>query len=255
VLPAAQGRIVDTAGDGAFLCFPELNAAARALVELQRSIAADNDSRPAEHRLSVRLGLHWGPALTDGTQVSGDSVNLCARVAAAAAAAELRLTVGAYNELTDIALRLRARRLKPVALKGLSDPIELLALDWLDTSVFPTRVRLGDGAEVRLPPLDVIRFGRLKEQDGVSANDIVLEAPDPDTSARISRWHFELHRRSTGFTLRSVSGAQTEVDGAALKKGGEAAIRPGSKVRVGGVMTLEFVSDKSSSSQSTIMGG
>src|SRR3954468_21550339 len=36
VLPSTQGRIVDTAGDGAFLCFPELNAAARALVELQR---------------------------------------------------------------------------------------------------------------------------------------------------------------------------------------------------------------------------
>src|SRR4051794_8158236 len=65
VLPAAQGRVVDTAGDGAFLCFPELNGAARALVELLRQIAADNESRPAEHRLAVRLGLHFGPALTD----------------------------------------------------------------------------------------------------------------------------------------------------------------------------------------------
>jgi len=255
VLIPAQGRIVDTAGDGAFLCFPELNAAARALVDLQRHISTDNESRPAEHRLAVRIGLHYGPALTDGAQVSGDSVNLCARVAASAGVSEIRLTVGATNELTDLALRLRTRRLKPVALKGLADPVELLVLEWLDPSLFPASVRLDNGAEVRLPALDVIRFGRLKDQDGHPANDIVLEAPNPDTSARISRWHFELHRRATGFTLRSVSSSPTEVDGAAVGRGQEAAIRPGTKVRVGGVLTLEFLGDQRvTSAQQTLVG-
>jgi predicted component of type VI protein secretion system len=88
----------------------------------------------------------------------------------------------------------------------------------------------------------------------VAANDVVLEAPDPDTSARISRWHFELHRRSTGFTLRSVSSALTEVDGQAVKKGAEAAVRPGTRVRVGGVLTLEFVGDKKGSAAETLYG-
>ena len=35
-----------------------------------------------DHQLQVRIGVHWGPVLTDGQIVSGDSVNLCARVAA-----------------------------------------------------------------------------------------------------------------------------------------------------------------------------
>ncbi len=253
VLPNAQGRIVDTAGDGAFFCFPDLNAAARANVDFLRLIANDNEGRPPEHRLQVRLGLHYGPALTDGAQVSGDAVNLCARIAATSAASELRLSPNAYRELTDIALRLRCRRLKQVSLKGIAEPIELLVLEWLDPTLFPATVRLDSGVEVRLPSLDVIRFGRLKEQDGATANDIILDAPDPSSSNRISRWHFELHRRSTGFVLRSVSASLTEVDGADLKKGAEAAIRPGSKVRVGGVLTLEFVGDKSVSSQETLM--
>jgi class 3 adenylate cyclase len=256
VLFPAQGRIVDTAGDGAFLCFPELNAAARALVDLQRHIATDNETRPAEHRLAVRVGLHFGPALTDGVQVAGDSVNLAARVAASAEASEIRMTQAATLELTDVALRLRTRRLKPVMLKGLVDPIELVVLEWLDPSIFPASVKIDDGAELRLPSLEVIRFGRLKDQDGHPANDIVLEAPDPDSSARISRWHFELHRRADGFVLRSVSGSQTEVDGVAVKKGAEAAIRPGTKVRVGGVMTLEFLGDKrGAAAQQTLVGG
>lgn len=253
VLPNAQGRIVDTAGDGAFLCFPGLNGAARAMVELQRQISIDNDSRPPEHRLQVRIGLHFGPALTDGTLVSGDSVNFSARVASSAALSEIRLSVPAYQELSDVALRLRCRKQKAVALKGIEGPVELLVLDWLDPALFPASIRIDGGPEVKLPARDVIRFGRLREQEGEAANDIILESSDPSASNRISRWHFELHRKSTGFTLRSVSSALTDVNGAPVQKGGEAEIRPGTKVRVGGVMTLEFIGDKRASHDATLM--
>lgn len=253
VLPAAQGRIVDTAGDGAFLCFPTLNGAVKAMIELQRQISIDNDSRPAEHRLHVRIGLHFGPALTDGTLVSGDSVNFSARIASSAGLSELRLSVQAYNELTDVAHRLRCRKLKAVALKGLEQPVELVVLDWLDPSIFPASVQIEGHGEVKLPARDVIRFGRLREQDGEAANDIILEPRDPAEANRISRWQFELHRSSTGFTLRSVSNSLTDVDGVAVPKGGEAPIRPGSKVRVGKVMTLEFIGDKLALHDATLM--
>ncbi len=253
VLPKAEGRIVDTAGDGAFLCFPALNGAARAMVELQRQISIDNDSRPPEHRLQVRIGLHFGPALTDGTLVSGDSVNFSARVASSAALSEIRLSIAAYHELSDVALRLRCRRQKAVSLKGIDGPVELYVLDWLDPTIFPSSVRIDDGSEVKLPARDVIRFGRLREQDGEAANDVILEASDASSSNRISRWHFELHRKSTGFTLRSVSSSLTDVDGTPVQKGAEAPIRPGSKVRVGGVMTLEFLGDRWASHDATLM--
>ncbi|MBK7860454.1 MAG: adenylate/guanylate cyclase domain-containing protein [Archangiaceae bacterium] len=253
VLPKAQGRVVDTAGDGAFLCFPALNGAARAMVELQRLISRDNDGRPPEHRLQVRIGLHFGPALTDGTVVSGDSVNFSARVASSAAVSEIRLSVSAWQELSDVALRLRCRKLKAVSLKGVEDPVELLVLDWLDPAVFPASVRIDGASEVKLPARDVIRFGRLREQDGEAANDIILEPQDASAANRVSRCHFELHRKSTGFTLRSVSSSLTDVDGAAVPKGDEAEIRPGSKVRVGGVMTLEFLGDKRTLHDATLM--
>jgi class 3 adenylate cyclase len=236
VLPKADGRIVDTAGDGAFLCFPALNGAARAMVELQRQISIDNDSRPAEHRLQVRIGLHFGPALTDGTLVSGDSVNFSARVASSAALSEIRLSIAAYHELSDVALRLRCRRQKAVSLKGIDGPVELYVLDWLDPTIFPSSVRIDDGSEVKLP-----------------ARDVILESSDATSSNRISRWHFELHRKSTGFTLRSVSSALTDVDGTPVQRGAEAPIRPGSKVRVGGVMTLEFLGDRWASHDATLV--
>ncbi len=238
-----HGRIVDTAGDGAFLVFPSVDVALTAMVELQAQIAFDNDSRSNDERLVVRVGCHFGPVLTDGAQVSGDAVNFCSRVTGSASAGEIRLTREAFSALTDVRLRLKCRRLKPSMLKGIERPIELLSLDWHDPQLFPANIRFVDGIELPLPSHDVIRFGRLKEQDGLPANDVLLVVADPSDANRISRWHFELHRRAGGFVLRSVSEALTEVDGKMMAKGEEAAVRPGTMVRVGGVLTIEFLGD------------
>lgn len=234
------GRIVDTAGDGAFLCFPLLDQAVRALVELQEAIAVDNDSRAPEHRLRVRCGVHFGPALTDGALVSGDSVNFCSRVATSCDAGELRLSAAAFAELTEIGLRLRCRWLGPIELKGVDRPVELLTLDWRDPQRFPSTLRFEDGEAVPIPRLDVVRFGRLRDQDGQIANEIILNPADEEDRHRISRWHFELHLRPTGYVLRSVSSAPTELDGVPLAKGEERPVRPGSRIRVGDVMTIEL---------------
>ncbi len=77
------------------------------------------------------------------------------------------------------------------------------------------------------------------------ANDVVLTLPDPEQNKSISRWHFELRRGQRGFPLRSVTDQTTEVDGESLPKSGEAPIKPGSKVRIAKVMTLEFLSEGS----------
>ncbi len=249
------GRIVDTAGDGAFLCFPTADAALQSAIALQERIAGDNDSRSTDERWGVRIGVHFGPVLTDGTDVSGDAVNFCSRVAGSGERTEIRLTREAFGALTDVQLRLKCRRLGSVTLKGLERPAELLAADWLDRERFPVSYRIAGGAEERLPERDLIRFGRLKEQDGLAANDVVLQA-DPSSTNRISRWHFELHRRSDGFVLKSVSDALTEVDGRAVGKGEEVSVRPGTSVRVGGVLTVELLGDpRLRVSDSTVLPG
>lgn len=237
------GRVVDTAGDGVFLVFESALQAARAMLALQREVMRDNDDRAPEHRLHVRVGVHTGPVLTDGQHVSGDAVNFCSRVAGSAAADEIRLSAAAHGELTDVELRLRSRRLRNVELKGIEKPQDLFTLDWLDAEKFPTLVRFEDGSEVRLPALDVIRFGRLREQDGAVANDVVIALSDSNLQSRISRWHFELHRRADGFVLRSVSNSTTEIDGQPVARGEEAKVRPGAKIRLGNALTLELASE------------
>jgi len=90
------GRIVDTAGDGAFTCFQAAEQAVSSFIELQTALARENIARTRDHQLTVRVGLHYGATLTDGTMVTGDSVNLCSRVAGTASGSEIRLTRAAF---------------------------------------------------------------------------------------------------------------------------------------------------------------
>lgn len=240
VLPASSGRIVDTAGDGAFTCFPNVEAARKAMVELQQSIMRENLLYTREQQLVVRVGIHFGHVLTDGVIVSGDSVNLCARVTGTASGGEIRLTRAAFQELSP-ANRLRCGNVHMEEMKGIGRPVEVMTLEWRDTSLFPANVMvLETREEFPLPDQDVISFGRLREMKGMPANDIVLEPRDPKLAMQISRWHFELRRRPEGYVLRPLSDQITEVDGILVPKGQEMPVRPGNTVRLARVLTLLF---------------
>jgi hypothetical protein len=186
--------------------------------------------------------------LTDGVIVTGESVNLCARVAGSASSGEIRLTKAAFMDL-PVTHRLRCRRLAPLALKGIAEPVELVSLRWRDTTRFPTVIRVEETGEViPLPDHDRITCGRLRELNGLRANDIVLGLPDPGLTQRISRWHFELSREPDGLRLRVVSTRPTEIDGRLLAKDEEVLVARGTVVRLSQVITLHFLSDEADQS-------
>ena len=232
------GRIVDTAGDGAFLVFPDTEVAVVALIDLQRALASANATRGRQHQLQVRIGVHWGQVLTDGQAVSGDSVNLCARVAASADRGEIRLTRPVFHELGR-QQRMNCRALGSLPLRDYAAGVELLVLDWRDASDFPRSLHIEEtGEQIALPGQDIIAFGRLPESDGVRANDVVLSHPDPALARLISRWHFELRRFDQGLRLHALSDSQTVVDGLRVDKAVPVVVRAGSRIRVADALTL-----------------
>jgi class 3 adenylate cyclase len=66
----------------------------------------------------LRIGLHWGRVLTDGVQVTGDVMNLCARIAASAEPGADPAVARLPSASSDIGQRLRCRPLGDVELKG-----------------------------------------------------------------------------------------------------------------------------------------
>lgn len=234
------GRVVDTAGDGAFTVFATVDAAVRSMVGMLGAMLLANHSRDRAQRLTVRVGVHWSSVLTDGRVVSGDGVNLCARVAGAAEPGGILITRAGFAELASD-LRPMCRDPHGLDLKGIPFPVEVMRVEWLDRSRFPTHVDVIETATaVSLPEQEVISFGRLSTNEGVAANDVVLLLPDEQATQHISRWHFELHRGSGGFVVRPLSSQGVEVDGVHVARGGSATLTPTSTVRVGGVVTLRF---------------
>ena len=232
------GRVVDTAGDGAFIVFDDATAAVQGVVAVQRAVSQANLGRSRPHQLQLRMGLHWGPVLTDGTAVSGDSVNLCARIASSSEIGEIRLTRELFHELGSAA-RVLCQPVGGVELKGVTRAVEVLRLEWRDRSQFPTQLRLEPSGEViDLPAQDIISFGRLREHEGSPANDVVLTHPDPQLARHISRWHFELRRGPLGYCLRSLSDTVTEVNGSPAPKGQDVPVKPGARIQLAGALGL-----------------
>lgn len=254
------GRVVDTAGDGAFLCFEAVDEAASTMMGLLRSVSAENWNRPREHQLAVRIGVHFGPVLTDGSHVTGDSVNLCSRVTDSADPGQIRMTREAFLALESLDLRLNSRMLPPMTLKGIDRQVYLAVLEWRDRHVFPNVLRFENGEEMTLPDQDIICFGRLPEKDGFSANDVVLQCADERETLQISRWHFEIRRRQDGCVIRSVTHAPTSVNGTTISKGEESPLRAGDHIRVGNVLSIAFpppqlAKDQIGGGQTVVTGG
>ncbi|MBI4819444.1 MAG: adenylate/guanylate cyclase domain-containing protein [Deltaproteobacteria bacterium] len=235
-----QGRVVDTAGDGAFSVFPTVERATEAMIALQQGILGDNREVGEDHRLSVRVGIHWNNVLSDGKIVTGDAVHVAARVASTADAGEIHLSQDAVSALPPH-VRVNTRSLGPHPLKGVPAPLDIFRLDWLDPNLFPRFIRVNETQqELLLPDQDVVTFGRLAVHEGKRANDVVLAHPDEDSARRIGRWHFKIRRAPDGLLLSPVSRAPTVVDGRSVQPGEEARVRSGSIVRVSDVLTLTF---------------
>jgi class 3 adenylate cyclase len=85
---AHDGIVVKTMGDGAMLAFESARDAAYSAVEIQRSVARQQEGGP----FKVRVGVHTGDAMYTDGDYFGQTVDKTARVAAAAVGGQVLVT-------------------------------------------------------------------------------------------------------------------------------------------------------------------
>jgi class 3 adenylate cyclase len=122
VFAAHSGEEISTTGDGFFVSFDSPDLAVAAAIAIQR--------RLAEHRSTqgfapqVRIGLHASDATRVGGDFHGKGVHEAARIAALGGAGEIVASVATVGESH------RTSGLRSATLKGLSEPIEVVNVDW-----------------------------------------------------------------------------------------------------------------------------
>ena len=210
------GTIVKTLGDGMVCQFNDADSAFNAACELQEAAsAADAGDGP---KLAIKVAFNWGPVVTEGGDVFGDTVNVCARLAGLAGADQVLTTQETIAALSEFA-RERSRELYPVKVRGRVEEVRVCEVLWRadpDVTEAFSRSQLNaaiardwvlkiayGGDIVVLDLAGSVRLGRDK------GNDVVVN------SAKASRVHARIYGRGGNFVIadQSSNGTYVAIEG------------------------------------------
>jgi adenylate cyclase len=121
---AHKGKEVVATGDGFFVGFDSPEAALACAVAIQRRLASHRED--SGFAPQVRIGLHASEAAQVGQNFLGKGVHEAARIAALAEGGQIeasRATVGASPGY-------RVSEPRVVTLKGITEPVEVVTVDW-----------------------------------------------------------------------------------------------------------------------------
>ena len=93
------GHVINTAGDEILAEFNSAAAALQASIDMQRALAARNNSLSPDDRIEYRIGINLGDVIVDGDRIAGDGINVAARLAALAAPGGVCLSGSVHEQV------------------------------------------------------------------------------------------------------------------------------------------------------------
>ena len=120
-----RGEEVDHAGDGFFVAFAAARPAIECGVAIQRTLL--DHRRTQGFAPQVRIGIHAAPAQKHDGAYRGKGVHAAARIAALAEAGEI---LASRDTIESAPPGITFSAPRPVTLKGLSEPLEVVTLGW-----------------------------------------------------------------------------------------------------------------------------
>jgi adenylate cyclase len=118
-----QGREIKSTGDGFLVEFDSALKAVQCAVNIQRRIYERN-SEGGQAPIRVRIGVHLGDVVQNGSDILGDAVNLAARIEPLAEPGGVCVS-GAVYEQVRTKVTDRFEKLEPKAMKGVDLPMEV----------------------------------------------------------------------------------------------------------------------------------
>jgi len=162
---AHDGRIVKPEGDGFWLVFPSVTAAALAAVAMQEALRFAQPSKE-DDRLAMRIVITLGDVLHEEGALVGDAVVLAARIEAMTPPDEIYLSATAWLALNQA--EIRTAFVNSVPLKGFADSVPVYRVE----QTHRTRVIPNEYVVVA----DLRGFGHAVEAAPVTTVEKMLEA-------------------------------------------------------------------------------
>jgi adenylate cyclase len=113
------GRIFKLMGDGILAEFPSAVQALRAAIGIQERMRARNAGLSEGQQIEVRIGVHQGDVVVEGTDLLGDGVNIAARLETLAEPRGICISARVYEDSTG-KIELNAEDMGEQALKNIA---------------------------------------------------------------------------------------------------------------------------------------
>ena len=162
---AHDGRIVKPEGDGFWLVFPSVTAAALAAMAMQEELRLAQPNK-GDDRLAMRIVITLGDVLHEEGALVGDSVVLTARIEAITPADEIYLSAAAWVAVNQA--EIRTAFVDTLPLKGFADPVSVYRVE----QTHRTRVI----ANQYIVFTDLRGFARVMETPPMTAVEKILDA-------------------------------------------------------------------------------
>ena len=115
-----QGEILQYFGDGTLSVFQSGVEAVECAIAIQQALNTDDP-------VPLRIGLHMGDIVFDGTEIYGDSVNLTSRIESMGLAGAILLS-GKLNDELKNHQHILTRSMGSFALKNIAHPVEVFSV-------------------------------------------------------------------------------------------------------------------------------
>jgi TolB-like protein/class 3 adenylate cyclase len=183
-----EGRIVNYTGDGVLAEFFSVVRAVECALSIQRTAAKREPEIAVDQRLALRIGLHCGDIIVEGSSIYGDGVNVAARLEQLAEPGGVCLSERVYDEIAG-RVELKCEYGGEPVLKNIGHRVPV----WF----WPTSDRAG-GAPRLLAPVDKPSLAVLPFEDLNPAGDAFADGVVEDLTTALGRlrWLFVVARTS-----------------------------------------------------------
>ncbi len=215
-----NGTVIKTIGDEIMCTFPTPDDAAAAAAEMHEAIQEEVTEGVGGDitALSIRVGMHFGPAILEGGDVFGDAVNVAARMTAQAKGGQIITTLSTVDKLSPM-LRASTRFIDRAPIKGKKEDIEIYEIIWQEEDV--TRMATGLLSDEQKPQVKLkVRYSDKEIELSRERSSLMMGRSQncdlPINEKLASRQHVRIELRRDKFFIvdQSTNGTHVLIDDA-----------------------------------------
>jgi pSer/pThr/pTyr-binding forkhead associated (FHA) protein len=123
-----QGKLVKTIGDEILVYFIDIDMSLMAASSIQETM--EDTRSPETVGISIRIGMHYGPAMLEESDIYGDTVNVAARVVAMTKARQVLVSGSLADRITSQDLNNKTRHYDRFKVRGKENSLDVYMYAW-----------------------------------------------------------------------------------------------------------------------------